>query len=92
MLIALFDRRVAHREYKFHKDKWNSEYDIAIVFKYGETEWDDWKRWNDYYKMWNKFRKISDHNIHFDFTYLDEEGNMPENIWRGVYWDEEPEK
>ena len=45
MIISFFDRRVAHREYKFHKDKYNAEFDIAIVFKYGNTEWNDWKRW-----------------------------------------------
>lgn len=91
-LIALCDKRVEHREYKFYKDKWNAEYNIAIVFRYGETEWHDWKRWNDYNRIYKRFRNWCDWNISVDFTYLDEDGNMPKNIWRGVYWEEEPEK
>lgn len=91
MLITFFDRRVAYRKHKFHKDRWNSEYEIAVVFKYGETEWDDWKRWYDYNKLWQRLRKLSNYNIYMNFTYLDEEGNMPKNIWRGIYWENEPE-
>ena len=26
------------------------------------------------------------------FNYLDEKGNMPKNIWRGIYWEKEPPK
>jgi hypothetical protein len=89
MVKSRFDKRVAHREYKFHEDKWNDEYEIAIVFKYGETEWDDWKAWSDYEAL---FEKLYRWNIWVSFNYLDEEGNIPENIWRGVYWTEEPEK
>lgn len=89
MIKSRFDKRVAHREYKFHKDKWNNEYEIAIVFKYGETEWDDWKAWFDYKTL---FEKLYRWNIWVNFNYLDEEGNMPDRIWRGVYWEGEPEK
>lgn len=89
MLKSYFDKRVAHIEYKFHKDKWNNEYEIAIVFQYGETEWDDWKAWFDYKTL---FEKLYKWNIWVNFNYLDEEGNIPKNIWRGVYWTEEPEK
>ncbi len=89
MVKSRFDKRVAYREYKFHKDKWNNEYEIAIVFRYGETEWDDWKAWFDYKTL---FKKLYKWNIWVDFNYLDENGNMPEHIWRGVYWTEEPEK
>ena len=89
MIKSRFDKRVAHREYKFHKDKWNNEYEIAIVFQYGETEWDDWKAWFDYKTL---FEKLYRWNIWVNFNYLDEEGNMPTNIWRGVYWDGEPDK
>ena len=90
LLISLFDRRVYHRESKFHKDDWNAEFETAIVFKYGKTEWDDWKRWKDYDKLYRKFQKLCDFNLEVDFTYLDEEGNLPKNIWRGIYWEEEP--
>ena len=92
MFITLFDWRIYHREKKFNKDRWNAEYDIAIVFKYGKTEWHDWKRWNDYYKIYRKFQKLCDFNIEVEFTYLDADGNLPKNIWRGVYWEEEPEQ
>jgi hypothetical protein len=86
---AFFDKRIAHCEYKFHKDKWNDEYEVAIVAKYGETEWDDWKVWSVYDKLFEKLHKW---NIWVSFTYVDENGNIPDNIWRGVYWEEEPEK
>jgi len=89
MLKSFFDKRVAHREYKFHKHEFNNEYEIAIVFKYGETEWDDWKAWFDYKTL---FEKLFKWNIWVNFNYLDEEGNMPTNIWRGIYWDGEPDK
>ena len=92
---AMFDSRVAHRAHKFHKDKWNSEFGVAIVFKYGDTEWDDWKAWNDYDKLFNFFFKHTSYrvwNTELDLTYVDENGNLPSNIWRGVYWKEEPEK
>lgn len=92
MFISLFDRRVYYRESKFHKDRWNAEYEIAIVFKYGETEWHDWKRWNDYEKIFRKFQKLCDYNLEVEFTYLDADGNLPKNIWRGVYWEDEPEQ
>ena len=90
MLISFFDRRVAHREYKYHKDEYNAEFDIAIVFKYGKTEWHDWKRWHDYYRLYRFLQRLSGWNLDVDFTYLDEDGNLPKNIWRGVYWEEEP--
>ena len=89
MLKTFFDKRVSHVEYCFHKDKWNNEYEIAIVFKYGETEWDDWKAWSDYATL---FKKLYKWNIWVNLNYLDEDGNMPKHIWRGVYWTEEPEK
>lgn len=89
MVKARFDKRVAHREYRFHKDKWNNEYEIAIVFRYGETEWDDWKAWFDYKTL---FEKLYSWNIWVNFNYLDEDGNIPAHIWRGVYWDGEPDK
>lgn len=90
MLITFFDRRVAYREYKFHKDKYNPEFDVAIVFKYGKTEWHDWKRWHDYNRLFRSLQRKCGWNLDVDFTYLDEEGNLPKNIWRGVYWEEEP--
>lgn len=86
---TFFDKRVSHVEHRFHKDKWNNEYEIAIVFKYGETEWDDWKIWSDYDAL---FKKLYKWNIWVNLSYLDEDGNMPKHIWRGVYWTEEPEK
>lgn len=89
MFKTFFDKRVSHVEYLFHKDKWNNEYEIAIVFKYGETEWDDWKAWSDYATL---FKKLYKWNIWVNLNYLDEDGNMPKHIWRGVYWTEEPEK
>lgn len=89
MFKTFFDKRVSHVEYCFHKDKWNNEYEIAIVFKYGETEWDDWKAWSDYDTL---FKKLYKWNIWVNLNYLDEDGNMPKHIWRGVYWTEEPEK
>lgn len=89
MTKAYFDKRVAHAEYKFHKDKWNDEYELAIVFIYGETEWDDWKAWFDYKTL---FENLYKWNISVNFNYLDENGNMPTHIWRGIYWTEEPEK
>ena len=92
MLITYFDKAVYLRKYKFHEDEWNHEYDIAIVFNYGETEWDDWKRWHDYYRLQEILWKICDYNIWIEFTYVDEEGKEPENIWRGVYWEEEPKR
>ena len=92
MLISFFDKRIYHREQKFHKDRWNAEYEIAIVSKYGKTEWHDWKTWNDYDKIFRKFQKLCDYNLEVEFTYLDEDGNLPKNIWRGIYWEEEPEK
>ena len=92
MLIARLDWRVFHCEYKFHNSNWNPEYDAAIVFKYGRTEWHDWKRWHDYDRIFRLFQKMCHYNLYVEFTYLDEEGNMPKNIWRGVYWEEEPER
>ena len=89
MLKTFFDKRVSHVECRFHKDKWNNEYEIAIVFKYGETEWDDWKVWSDYDAL---FKRLYKWNIWVNLSYLDEDGNMPKHIWRGVYWTEEPEK
>lgn len=86
---TFFDKRVSHVEHRFHKDKWNNEYEIAIVFKYGETEWDDWKVWSDYDAL---FKKLYKWNIWVNLSYLDEDGNIPKHIWRGVYWTEEPEK
>ncbi len=86
---TFFDKRVSHVEHRFHKDKWNNEYEIAIVFKYGETEWDDWKIWSDYDAL---FKKLYKWNIWVNLSYLDEDGNIPKHIWRGVYWTEEPEK
>lgn len=83
--VAKLDKRVAHVEHRFHKDKWNNEHSIAIVFKYGKTEWHDWKVWSDY-------MKFSRYNVDCDFTYLDEDGTMPNNIWRGVFWTGEPDK
>lgn len=92
MLISFFDKRVHYREEKFHKSDWNAEYDIAIVFKYGKTEWHDWKRWHDYERIFRKFQKLCDYNLEVEFTYLDADGNLPKNIWRGVYWEDEPEQ
>lgn len=92
LFLASLDKRVAYKKHKFHKDEWNAEFEIAIVFKYGDTAWDDWKAWNDYHKLYEFLRKHLTWNIGIHFTYLDEEGNMPDNIWRGVYWTEEPEK
>ena len=86
---TFFDKRVSHVEHRFHKDKWNNEYEIAIVFKYGETEWDDWKVWSDYDTL---FKRLYKWNIWVNLSYLDEDGNIPKHIWRGVYWTEEPEK
>ena len=90
--IAHIDRRVHYVTHKFHKDKWNAEYKIAIVFKYGKSDWHDWKVWKQYSKLCQKLKKITDYNIDIDFNYLDEDGNMPKNIWRGIYWEEEPPK
>ena len=92
LFLAALDKRVAYKKHKFYKDEWNAEFEIAIVFKYGDTAWGDWKVWNDYNKLYEFLRKHLTRNIDIDFTYLDEEGNMPDNIWRGVYWTEEPEK
>ena len=60
-------------EHRFHKDKWNNEYEIAIVFKYGETEWDDWKVWSDYDTL---FKRLYKWNIWVNLSYLDEDGNI----------------
>lgn len=92
LFLSTLDKRVAYKKYKFHKDKWNAEFEIAIVFKYGDTALDDWNVWNDYYKLHEFLRKHLTWNIGIEFTYLDEEGNMPDNIWRGIYWTEKPEK
>lgn len=92
LFLSTLDKRVAYKKYKFHKDKWNAEFEVAIVFKHGDTAWDDWKAWNDYNKLYKFLRKHLTWNIGIDFTYFDEEGNMSDNIWRGVYWTEEPEK
>lgn len=91
-LIAHIDRRVHYVTHHFHEDEWNAEYDVAIVFKYGESDWHDWKVWNQYFKLWQKLKKFTDYNIDMDFNYLDEDGNMPQNIWRGIYWEKEPPK
>ena len=92
LFLAALDKRVAYKKHKFHKDEWNAEFEVAIVFKHGDTAQDDWKTWNDYNKLYKFLRKHLTWNIGIDFTYFDEEGNMPDNIWRGVYWTEEPEK
>lgn len=92
LFLSTLDKRVAYKKYKFHKDKWNAEFEIAIVFKYGDTALDDWNAWNDYYKLYEFLRKHLTWNIGIEFTYLDEKGNMPDNIWRGIYWTEKPKK
>lgn len=48
--------------------------------------------WNQYFKLCQKLKKITNYNIDIDFNYLDEDGNMPKNIWRGIYWENEPPK
>ena len=85
-------RRVSMVKTKFHRDAWNAEFNIAVVFKYGKSDWHDWKAWNDYFKKWQFFKRLSNYNINVEFNYLDEEGNLPTNIWRGIYWEDEPEK
>ena len=91
-IIAHIDRRVHYVTHKFHKDKWNAEYNVAIVFKYGKSDWYDWKVWKQYSKLYQKLKKFTKRNIDMSFNYLDEEGNMPKNIWRGIYWENEPPK
>ena len=78
----------------------DNEYEIALVFKYGKTEWDDWKAWKDYSSLEEKIRdfyyfKIKNYklkNFKVIISYLDEDENLPDNMWRGIYWEEEPEK
>lgn len=84
-VIASIDPRVHHKEYTFKKDKWNPEFEFAVVLKCLETEYKEYKAWLFYDWFMNK-------NLRIDITYLDEDGNMPKSIWRGVYWNEIPEK
>lgn len=90
--IAHIDKRVHYVTHYFHEDRWNTEYELAIVFKYGKSDWHDWKVWKQYVKLWQKLKKITADNIYINFNYLDEDGNMPKHIWRGIYWENEPPK
>ena len=90
--IAHIDKRVHYVTHYFHEDRWNTEYELAIVFKYGKSDWHDWKVWKQYVKLWQKLKKITAYNIYINFNYLDEDGNMPKHIWRGIYWENEPPK
>lgn len=90
--IAHIDKRVHYVTHSFHKDRFNAEYEVAIVFKHCESEWHDWKLWKQYVKLGNKLKKITAYNIYINFNYLDEDGNMPQHIWRGIYWEKEPPK
>lgn len=83
-LVAKIDKRVAHVESVFRSSEWNNEYEVALVFKYGLTDHDDWRVWNFYQKFPKK-------NMNLDCTYLEADGSMPKNIWRGVYWEREPD-
>lgn len=91
-ILCSLDWRVKLCKYKFHKDKWNAEYDIAIVFKDRDTSWLEWKVYDTYHKLFVKLFRFSKYNINIDFNYIDENGNIPENIWRGIYWTVVPEK
>lgn len=91
-LIAHIDRRVYYVTHRFNKSRWNAEYNVAVVFKYGKSVWHDWKVWHQYNKLYERIKKISKHNVYMSFNYLDEEGNMPKDVWRGVYWEKEPPK
>ena len=71
-IIAHIDRRVHYVTHKFHKDKWNAEYNVAIVFKYGKS---DWKVWKQYFKLYQKLKNFTKRNIDMSFNYLDEEGD-----------------
>lgn len=90
--ISFFDRRVKFFRYSFIKSDWNPEYEIAVVFEYGKSDWADWKVYNFYYKLYQRLNKFSQFNIFVNFNYLDENNEMPDNIWRGIYWDKQPER
>lgn len=84
-VIASVDPRVHYKGYTFMKDEWNPEFEFAVVLKCLETEYKEYRAWLFYDWFKNK-------NLRVNITYLDEEGNMPKDIWRGVYWNEIPEK
>lgn len=91
-LMSLVDKRIFHFEYNYRKSEWNPEFDIAMVFNLGETEKDDWKVYNFYNKLQERLRKMCNYNIRINFNYMDEEnGGLPDNIWRGIYWENEPD-
>lgn len=90
--ISHFDNRVVFFKHSFHSDKWNPEYEIAMVFEFGISDWHDWLVYNFYRKIETKLRKFSLSNIFVNYNYLDENDEMPDCIWRGIYWENEPYK
>lgn len=89
--MTMLDRRVHSMETKYHSDKWNAEFESALVFYYGDTPWKSWKRYNDYSRIATFFRKLCDYNLFINMTYVDKD-KEPENKWRCVYWEGIPEK
>ena len=90
-IMTMLDRRVHSMETKYHSDKWNAEFESALVLYYGDTPWKSWKRYNDYDRIAKFFRKLCDYNLFINMTYVDKDED-PENKWRGVYWECVPEK
>lgn len=89
--MTMFDKRVNSMETKYHSDKWNAEFESALVFYYGDTPWKSWKRYNDYDRIVTFFGKLFDYNLFINMTYVDK-GEEPKCKWRGVYWDGVPKK
>ena len=89
--MAMFDKRVHSMETKYHSDKWNAEFESALVFYYGDTPWKSWKRYDDYDRIITFFRKLCDYNLFINMTYVDK-GEEPKRKWRGVYWEAVPDR
>ena len=69
--MTMLDRRVHSMETKYHSDKWNAEFESALLFYYGDTPWKSWKRYNDYDHIAIFFRMLCDYNIFINMTYVD---------------------
>lgn len=90
--ISRYDKDVYHVEHKFHEDKWNAEYEIAIVLKEKDTDYKSWKKYNFYHNMYLKMWKFTNMNIDLAISYIHDDGTFDKDIYRGVYWSEIPDK
>lgn len=88
--FAKIDPKVHEVEWRFHKDRWNPEFNINIGLKYGKTPYRDYKHFMFYQNIWGI--KSWDVRLSLSFYSPKYAEKYEQTKYRGIYFKTPPKK